>query len=120
MIIFILMILIIIAIIILAGLGGGQAGQGQVVAELEYCVSVRPTKGPPKAHQPLPVLPQWLGLGQGSADLPYHGLPIARVRPAPLPLDRPKPPLLLESLLGLTPRKDESQFSTMFCLQHQR
>ena len=84
-IILILMILIIIAIIILAGLGGGQAGQGQVVAELEYCVSVRPTKGPPKAHQPLPVLPQWLGLGQGSADLPYHGLPIARVRPAPPP-----------------------------------
>ena len=67
-----------------------------------------------QAYQPLPaaplLLPHWLlGLGQASADHPYHGLPIARVRPAPLPLDRPKPPLLLESLLGLTPRKDESQ-----------
>ena len=59
MIILILMILIMIAIIILAGLGGGQAGQGQVVAELEYCVSVRPTKGPPAPASPSSVVGPW-------------------------------------------------------------
>ena len=39
-----------------------------------------------QAYQLLPaaiLLPQWLGLGQASAVHLYHGLPIARVRPAP-------------------------------------
>ena len=95
MIILILMILIIIAIIILAGLGGGQAGQGQVVAELEYCVSVRPTKGPPKAHQrptsPCQSFLSGWALAKAVQTSPIMVSPLPGLD-LPPPLYRPKPP----------------------------